>query len=365
MALSFGEVVASGAIGAGIAAAFGFVRDRRLLDTTLRFQHRHEERNKLRELQSRYKGRVLEAALDSDRRMSQLYEGAYRWLDPPDTQRNDEAEYSYHSVIFRFLQLTAIARRFEAEAFYIDLGIAQRGDFDLLRHAKAFLWVMIHAQLSPDDGQPGIDHFRSDAFRPLLDFAYGTPEPDDAKLLPETRSREGELIFDLQRYLAMRRHAEALGRQSEMDELLAFFDGVRPDDYEVSGDRAGRQRRRWDRLVTLHLFVLAFIDDCGYVWHSDYVQEQTERAVQMLLYPETLAAELEVWLPRLGLDREDEFQRIRARIDETAAETSRRLEEPDERARRVYRQVQQNLADRRLAPFEMFQAPPEKVHTGT
>ena len=123
------SLIVSGAVAAVIAAAVSFAKELRFADAGLRLQHRHDERKKLRELQSRYKGRVLEAALDWDRRMSQIYEGAYRWLDPPDDQRLDRREYYYHSVIFRFLQLTALARRFEAEAYYIDPGIAQRCDF--------------------------------------------------------------------------------------------------------------------------------------------------------------------------------------------------------------------------------------------
>ena len=114
------ELIVSGTVGAAAGAGMGLLKELRLADATLHFQHRHEEHKKLRELQSRYKGRVLEAALDWDRRMSQLYEGTYCWMDPPDGDRLHEREYYYHSVVFRFLQLTAIARRFEAEAFYID-----------------------------------------------------------------------------------------------------------------------------------------------------------------------------------------------------------------------------------------------------
>jgi hypothetical protein len=37
---------------------------------------------------------MLEAALDWDRRMMQLYEGAYVWLHPDD--RTDVDEYGFH-----------------------------------------------------------------------------------------------------------------------------------------------------------------------------------------------------------------------------------------------------------------------------
>ena len=342
------SLLASGAVGAVTAAVVSFAKELRFADAALRLQHRHEERKKLRELQSRYMGRVLESALDWDRRMSQIYEGAYRWLDPPDDQRLDRRQYYYHSVIFRFLQLTAIARRFEAEAFYIDAEIAQRYDFDLLRYVKAFLWASIYAELTPDDAMPGADHFRSDAFRPLLDLAYSSPtSKDGVAILPETRSRDGELIFDLERCTTLLRRGEEIDRKDEIDELLAFFDGVRPDDYDSVRNR---HRRRWDRLVTLHLFVLAFIDACGYVWQRHEIETQTTLAVQMLLYPDTIQEQLDAWLPRLGLDDEPELKRLRRSLAHAAANVED--ETPEARATRVVSRVRQLRDQRGLPPLE-------------
>jgi hypothetical protein len=342
------NLIASGAVGAATAAAVNFAKELRFAEAALGLQHRHEERKKLHELQSRYKGRVLEAALDWDRRMSQIYEGAYRWLDPPDEERLDRREYYYHSVVFRFLQLAAIARRFEAEAFYIDAGIAQRSDFDLLRYAKAFLWASIYAELTPDDAMPGADHFRSDAFRPLLDLAYSTPTTEDgAAILPETRSRDNELIFDLARCMAMLRRGEDIDRKDEIDELLAFFDGVSPDDYD---DKRQRYRRRWDRLVVLHLFVLAFIDACGYGWQRNELETRTELAVEMLLHPDTIQQELAAWLPRLGLDKQAGLERIGRHLARAAAGSA--ADSPEQRAERVVSRVKQVRADRGLPPLE-------------
>lgn len=347
--MSVSSVVTPAVVGVafgGVVGAFGgYFKDR----ATMRVQFRLDERRNLRKLQSRYKGRMLEAALDWDRRMMQLYEGAYVWLDPDDDKRTDVSEYYFQSVVFRFLQLTAIARRFEAEAFYIDPSIAQGKDFDLLRYAKAMLWVMIHAELSPDDGQPGEDHFRSDAFRPLLDFCYSsapiqgeTSEADGGRLLPETRTRDDELVFDLERYLAMLRCADGgHGSKGYVDELLALFDGVRPDDYAADG----RPRRRWDRLVALHLVTLAFIDACGYDWHNRDVSERVDLACQMLLYPEDLARELDYWLPRLGLADETEVVRVRralAAVPAFAADA-----DAEARAAGVHQAITRNKKTRR------------------
>ena len=172
-------------------------------------------------------------------------------------------------------------------------------------------------------------------------------------ILPETRSRDGELIFDLERCTAMLRRGEDIDRKDEIDELLAFFDGVRPDDYD--SDRK-RYRRRWDRLVTLHLFVLAFIDACGYVWQRDEIEAQTTLTVQMLLYPDTIQKELDVWLPRLGLDTQPELELVRGYLARAAAATA--SETPEARAARVVSQVRKLRGQRGLPPLETVAAAP-------
>lgn len=294
-------------IGAGLGAGSKYLFDIRFLDRQLKRQHNQRERDKLRELISKYQGRVLEAALDWDRRMVQIYDGQFKDLKPGIDNREKSEQYYYQSVVFRFLQLTAIARRFEMEAFYIKADIANKEDFDLLRYAKSFLWVMIHAEITPDDGQPGAEHFRSDAFRPFLDLCYAIDKDERKKpILPEVRSRQGELIFDWRRFLALLDKKKSLRCENEVNELLDFFDGVCPEEQRTDGS----PRRRWDRLVALHLLVLAFIGTCGYDWDSRDLNERTEQAAGMLLFPDDLRREFKLWLPRLGLAAKKEITYI-------------------------------------------------------
>jgi hypothetical protein len=295
-------VIVAGLVSAAIAGLIQFANNRYLFEYQLQRQHAQEERKKLRELINRYKGRVLEASLDWHRRMVQIYDGQYVNLSPPKHQRLHEQQYYYQSVVFRFLQLMAIARQFEAEAFYINADVAKDGDFDLLRYTKGFLWVMIHPELTPHDGQPGLDHFRSDSFRPLLDLCYATEADGGGSgrpALPEAR-RNGHLIFDRRRCMALLTQADAFDQRLEIDEMLGFFDGLCPDDLDHDHDDR-RLRRRWDRLVALHLFVLAFIRKCGYAWHKEDLEPVVTKAATMLLYPEDLKAQLDQWLPKLGL----------------------------------------------------------------
>ena len=83
---------------------------------------------------------------------------------------------------------------------------------------------MIHPELKPNDGQPGLDHFRSDSFRPLLDLCYATPpDGDERPVLPET-TRNGHLIFDRQRCLAVLDYADAGHRMLFLHILKATVD---------------------------------------------------------------------------------------------------------------------------------------------
>ncbi len=333
-------IIVSAVVSACVTAGTQLLGNRKFFDYQLRRQHEQDERKKLRELISTYKGRMLEAALDWDRRAAQLYDGHYDDLCPPREQWLDRKQYYFQSVVFRFLQLMAISRRFEGEAFYIEPSIAEEKDFDLLRYAKGFLWVAIHAEITPDDGLPGIDHFRSDALRPLLDLCYS----ESAKL-PRTRSKQDELIFDRRRCMTLLQQSEALEVKDEVEEVLGFFDGLRPDEYdERNGGR--RQRRRWDRVVALHLFVLAFIGRCGYRENQRDVAPGVEAAIEMLLYPESLSELFELWLPRLGL-MDGPMATVLAELREAARKASSETEE--QRAERVLAVVNWRRDSRRGA----------------
>jgi hypothetical protein len=197
----------------------------------------------------------------------------------------------------------ALARRFEGEAFYIKVGVAGEGDFDFLRYTKSFLWTAIHPEITPNDGIPGLDHFRSDSFRPVLDYCYARRDG-----LPQTLSRDDRLIFDWERFQSIVAKLRSKADEKEMPdtvartlaEMFAFFDGLERD-----GDMRedGSERRRWDRLVALHLFVLAFIGSFGYSWQRSDVMTKASTAVSHLRDPANLLEVFTYSLPRLGFER--------------------------------------------------------------
>jgi hypothetical protein len=293
-----------------------------------------EQQRELRALMGRYTGRMLEAAIDWDRRMMQLYEYAESAADNKDDPdfnwhmmcpgwwlrlgddgdgspsavaqyRRDPEYYFYLSVVFRFLSLLAIARRFEAQAFYIDARHVKNHQNELyfLRYAKSFLWAMTYSGLSPDDGFPGADHFISDKFRPMLDLCY--------KKLGQSRSEapQGQPIFDWDRFLALlqRKSESARGKfDPAIDQVLEFFDELRPVDYAPDS----RKRRRWERLICLHLLTLNFIATFGYPWQQD-IAARRAKAIKFLSMDSTVIeafmAGSKEWL---GLEDQDHMKSL-------------------------------------------------------
>jgi hypothetical protein len=208
-------ISAIGALITGIAAlaAVGLVGG--IETRKLRSQHRQDERRRLQALIGRYHGPLLEAAIDFDRRMHQLYRSApadpkkygeaaeglteMEWFMDDGTNYNtdnwvygkfcDPDQYMFRSFVFRFLVLCSLARQFEAEAFYHDAQVARQKDFQFLKYAKAFLWAPTHGDMHEDE-IPGKDHFPNDEFRPILDMCYRTSNGADA---------QDRQVFDLDR----------------------------------------------------------------------------------------------------------------------------------------------------------------------
>jgi hypothetical protein len=230
----------------------------------LELEHMAEESKKLRTLIGQYHGRFLEAALDWDRRMWQLYDdpdGPY--LDVDDRVLEDytsephravfEEQYLFLSYVYRFLALCSLARRFESEAFYIDAKIALASDLEVVKFTKSFLWVMTSPDLHRPfhDGMPGRDHFRNDEFRPLLDACYAERDHGQIRITD----------FDYTRFMHLLQSTEHV---KTFKTVLFFFDGIKKTG-DVATD-AKVPRYRWDRLVALHVLVMAFIREIGYEW---------------------------------------------------------------------------------------------------
>lgn len=329
-----------------------------------------EQQRELRTLMGGYTGRMLEAAIDWDRRMTQLYDSWEKPHPPPrkgedpdfhwhimspgheelqemekrwpdrvivkcpvwgsrlEAKRRAEAvaryrrhprEYFYLSVVFRFMSLLAIARRFEAEAFYLDARHAKNNKPELyfLQYAKSFLWAATHSGLSPDDGVPARDHFLSDKLRPMLDLCYKDLGP-----AADSRAPKGEPIFDWDRFLFLINKTGPNKKYlPDLDRVLEFFDGLRPVDY-VNDNNKVLKRRRWERLICLHLLTLNFIETFGFKWQREEAKKSRAAAIRFLSMDNTVIRAFldgaEEWL---GLEDQDHMKSLRAELESKVRET--------------------------------------------
>jgi hypothetical protein len=319
---AFIDVLGTAGLAAGVATVVAAVLNNRGALRIVNVQYRLEERRKLRDLMGSYTGRMLEAAVDWDHRMRTLYAHDFFWvgmspglLKPSeddgepyteDARWRDPDAYLYHSVVYRFLRLLAIARRFEAEAFFIDATMAREHEVDFLCYAKSFIWVMTSSKLTPNDGVPGRDHFLHEEFKPLLDLCYRDYGGD----LSKSRAPKGEPIFDWRRFLTML-EVEDPESKKELDKVLSFFNELRQVEYLPEGGK----RRRWERLVCLHLLALNFIETFGYAWQKEDASRRRTAALQFLIRDKTVAEAFRDGLDELGLNEQRQMQDLKSALD--------------------------------------------------
>ena len=258
-----------------------YVIDKRALRHRLRTEYEYEQRKELRGLIGRYHGRMLEAADTWSHRMRNLYihEADGRFAVDGDYRKPD---YYFRTTVHRFLVLLALARRFEAEALFIDARIAERTDLDFLKFARAFRWTMTDLELVAGldyDAWQGEDHFFTDELRALCDAALVDGEP-----------------------LSLAEFERRAGVDAALEPALRFFDGL----------CSIEQRLRWDRLVVLHLLVMGFLNVVGYEIQRSGDAEFARVAGR--LRNDAVGANLAAAIPRFGLGLQPEAQRIVAAV---------------------------------------------------
>ncbi len=213
---------------------------------------------------------MLEAAEALNHRLWNLYKNQDKgWLDV--RGHYEGISYYHSSFVYRFLNFFAFARAFESEAILIDLRIAEKKDLDFLKFVKAFAWATCEVALFDDvdyDTEFATDHFFRDWLRRVCDFCM----------------RDGKFLGhdDLQSILLS---------NPDFHNVYRFFDGL----------QKGERRFRWDRLVTVHLLLLAFINNFGYDMQASSFQQFKEVALQA--QNAKILRNLALWLPKLGLQQ--------------------------------------------------------------
>jgi hypothetical protein len=243
--------------------------EKRLQRSQVEIEYDHEQRKALRMKIGVYHGRLLEAALDLHYRLVNLsVNWSAGWLNIGGNFRAAAHQQHYfRTTAFRFIRLAGLANRFEREAIVVDGRIATKTDQAFVRYPNAFRWVMTDTALFAGiqyDVSQSEAHFFTDQLRQLCSTSWAESE---------------ELDFS--------DFESALVTSDGLDELLEFFDGIQQGEL------------RWDRLMSLQLFLMAFINTFGY----EYQRSDAgwfDRVVSEIAHIEVVEA-LHRWIPKLGL----------------------------------------------------------------
>lgn len=266
------------AVSAAISTAISYFFKRSETRHKLEVEYEYEQRKRLRELIGRYHGRLLNAATSLNYRLWNLYAHHDRgWLNVNGVYYQG-AGYYFVSTVYRFLSVFALIRQLETEAVLLDRRIAEKKDYTFLNYAAALHWVMTDVALFDGlayDSSFQKDHFFSDYFRHYSDACS-----KDQALLAFEEFRAGPYC------------------SNELEPVLSYFDGLRPDE----------PRFRWDRLVALHMILMAFNNVFGYRrQHSS--QEDFDSAAKKLQNRKILT-NLVKWLNKHDLGSDKEARKI-------------------------------------------------------
>lgn len=249
---------------------------KRSFNYRLRTEYEYAQRKRMRGLIVQYRGRMLEAAEVLNHRFFNLYRNeALGWLNVGGQYDGDLRYYYFNTTVYRFLGLCTLARQFQAEAVFVDARIAERSDLDFVKFAKAFEWVATDVSLFHGlsyDAFDATDHFFKDGLRNICDHCLSN-----------------ESVVGLDEFC---KRVRGGGEGARFLPALQFFDGLSSEE----------ERLRWDRVVSFHLLVMAFINEFGYDMQRS-TKSQFLDVARRIRHPQ-VRQNLRGWLPRLGLERQ-------------------------------------------------------------
>jgi hypothetical protein len=275
-----------------------YLVSKRQLRDRLKTEYEYEQRKKLRDLIGQYLGRLLQAAEDMNDRMKNLYthreeESRLQVGDDYRKVGSNPDNYFFQSTVYRFLALFAVRRQFETEAIYVDSRIAEETDFAFIKYMRAIEWIItfpgLFRELPYDEDKP-TDHFFRDDLRRVCDSCWVQSEGGEDRIIS----------FDELR--------DRMGREERLVSTLDFFNGLRADE----------SRYRWDRLVALHLILVAFMNDFGHPFQRSTDADMSHIVAEFKTYK--VPRNLLQGLPTLGLEKVESMVRARKALETIAGE---------------------------------------------
>jgi hypothetical protein len=198
-------------------------------------------------------------------------------------------KYYFQTTVYRFLNLISIIRRFEDESLYVDSRIAEDTDFAFVKYLRAIMWVMTDVRLFDEltyDQHKSTDHLFKDALRRACDYCWTRNDADQNQFV---------LLDDFR---------QIMGEQEALESVLNFFNGLQ---------RGEDGRYRWDRIVALHLLLLAFIKDFGHEFQHP-TREDIDKVADKF-ETQKVPRNMLRWLPKLALDGQGSMSEVKAALE--------------------------------------------------
>jgi hypothetical protein len=244
--------------------------EKKALRHRLATEYEYQQRKNLRDLITKYRGRLVEAGEALNHRIWNFYRNEpHHWLDA--SGRYADSGYYFRSWAYRLLNVLAVARLFEKQAMFIDSRIAEKTDLDFIKYVKALGWAACDVSLFDGLNYPAdrqTDHLFKDIVRLICDTCCA-----DGNFLDQD---------------AVHQVLQGKSQDRRYQSVHRFLDGLK--------------RARWDRIVVIDLFVMAFLNTFGYeTQHS--TAKDFDKVVREI-ENEQILRNLRRWLVKLGLEKE-------------------------------------------------------------
>lgn len=253
------DLLLPGLVAAGVTTGFNIFAKRREIRDNAEIDYEYQQKTKLKEIIGLHKGRLVHAASSYSNRMNNFYvfheEG---WQSVH--RQYDQAGYYFTTFAYRLMQLMYYVQQIKSQAILIDDTFASGKDEAFLNFAHLFSYMMSDASLlkkTPNYKHDQIDHIYSDN---LPKFSRLCEENNE---FITVESFKDKLVI----------------KNSPIAPVLSLLDGLCPEE----------DRGRWDRLVSLHLVVMAFLNQHGLRRHQTAAGVFRETA-QKLRHPVILEA---------------------------------------------------------------------------
>lgn len=196
--------------------------------------HEHEQRKKIKEVISKNKVNIIDAAESLNHRMWNFGDNYSKGWHIKNDKEIDNQYYLY-SFTYRLLAFFAWCGKVEKEMIYLDSTIAEEKDLNFVKFLKLFPQLMCDASLFEGleyDYSHDADHFYKNNFQSSINKIS---REDGVISFEEFKSKIEE-------------------KEINVDKIIDFLSGINPNE----------KRLRWFRLESMHFVLLMFINTFGY-----------------------------------------------------------------------------------------------------